>query len=149
MGMRVEFSQNLLMYKFLGRGGGGGGFVRDRYVFGCIYLHILETFFLYPTNPLPPPPPPPTGNEVRGQRSFLFRGRGGMGEGEGMFLDAVFAFFCTFFLYPLPPLGRREGGGCVLRLVFGILRGGLRVWDRGRVVYIHTHVLQTRLVVLC
>ena len=46
---------------------GGGGVV---YVFGCIFLNIFSL-------PLTPHPPPQ--NEVRGQRSYHFRGGGGVG----------------------------------------------------------------------
>ena len=72
-------------------------------------------------------------------------------------------FFCIFFEHfsstPLPPPtphpggGREHGwgwgeGGVSLDWFLEFLEG-VRGYGRGRVVYIHTHALQTSLVMLC
>ena len=66
-------------------------------------------------------------------------GRGGDGYVFGCIFFANFLNIFPLPLYPPPPGG---GGG-------GVRGGmGMKVWE-GRVVYIHTHALQTRLVMLC
>ena len=71
-------------------GDGGPNLAKwDGYVFGCIFLNIF---------PLPPYTHTHPGNEVRGQRSFLFR-RGGVWMGGGMDWGGdVFGFIliCTW-----------------------------------------------------